>query len=383
MEMMLWLALVLIVYGYVGYPLLLIIIGRLFPKPVHKSFQQPFVSIIVSVWNEERVIARKINNLLQQNYPPEKIEIIIGSDGSTDQTSHIVRSFQDPRVILKESLVRSGKAAIVNYIVPQVKGDVIVFNDARQDLEVNAVQELVNNFTDPQVGCVSGELVFRPKAGATAEGISLYWTYEKCMRDYEARLHSMLGATGAIYAIRRSLFMPIPQQVVLDDMYVPFKIIEQGYRAIYDASAKAFDEVADTPQEEYRRKARTLYGNYQIFSLFKHMFNPFKSKIAIQFFSHKFLRVIIPLLMIIAFGLNGLLLDKPFYVTLFQLQIIFYVMALIGAIVRERKTGVLALVSKFCFVPYVFCLLNFSALIGFYRYLFAKQETTWQKAKTS
>ncbi len=383
MEIALWLALGVIVYGYIGYPLLLIIVARCCAKPVRKFFQQPFVSIVVSVWNEERVIARKINNLLQQHYPADKIEILIGSDGSVDNTHQIVRSFNDPRVILKENVVRSGKASIVNHIVPQAKGDIIIFNDARQELDINAVQELVNNFTDPAVGCVSGELVFRPNAGGTAKGISLYWTYEKCMRDYESRIHSMLGATGAIYAIRRTLFKPVPEQVVLDDMYVPFKIIEQGYRAVYDPTAKAFDDVADTPQEEYRRKARTLYGNYQMFGLFKHMFNPLTSNIAIQFFSHKFLRVIIPFLMIMVFGLNALLLDKSFYVTLFQLQLMFYAMALIGAMVRGYKTGVLAIVSKFCFVPYVFCLLNFSALIGFYRYLFAKQETTWQKAKTS
>ena len=140
--------------------------------------------------------------------------------------------------------------------------------------------------------------MFSDPDNPTAKGINLYWNYEKFLRFEESKIHSMLGATGAIYAIRRALYSPVPRQVVLDDMYIPLRIIQQGYRAVIDGAAKAYDEVASSPKEEHRRKARTLFGNYQIFGLFPGLFNPFQSPVAIQLFSHKFLRVIVPFLMI-------------------------------------------------------------------------------------
>ena len=167
----------------------------------------------------------------------------------------------------------------------------------------------------------------------------------------------------------------------MDDMFVPFKIIQKGYRAVLDTSAKAYDEVADSPREEHRRKARTLFGNYQIFWMFRGMFNPFKSPVAVQLFSHKFLRVMVPFFMIAVFFINWGLIGHGLYEVLFVLQAVFYIMALMGALARHQKYGILKLVSKLCYVPYVFCLLNFSALAGFFRFVGSKQEITWEKAR--
>lgn len=378
-----WLLVTFIIYCYFGYPLLLWITARLRPNPVRKGSCQPDISVVLSVWNEEDVIKEKLRNLLSLDYPKEKMEVLIGSDGSTDQTARIIRGFDDPRIRLIERPQRQGKMATLNELVQAARNEAIVFCDARQTFAPNAIRELVANLADRHVGCVSGELIFVEKGqeGGTAKGVNLYWNYEKFIRKHESRIHSMLGATGAIYAIRRELFVPIPTRVVLDDMYVPLQIIRKGYRAIFDESAKAYDQAADSPREEHRRKTRTLFGNYQIFRIFPDLFNPLRSPIAIQLFSHKLLRVLIPFFLILLFILNPLLTGEPLYQTIFYLQIAFYGMAVTGALSRHQKHGIFKLISRICYIPYIFCLLNFSALVGTLRFLGSKQEATWQKAR--
>ena len=382
MAFLFWTLLFLIIYCYFGYPLLLAGAALFMRHTPDSGKYEPTVSIVLSVWNEEDVIKHKIKNLLSLKYPAEKIEILIASDGSTDRTNEIICQFIDPRIQLVESPQRRGKMAALNELVAKAKHEVVVFTDARQIFDGNAVKVLVRNFNDPQIGCVSGELMLSEKEGATARGINLYWNYEKFIRRAESQVHSMLGATGAIYAIRRELFTEIPKNIVLDDMFVPLKIIGKGYRAILDSSAIAYDEVADSPREEHRRKARTLFGNYQIFWMFRRMFNPVKSPIAIQLFSHKFLRVMVPFFMIALFLINWHLAAGSLrYQILFDLQKLFYIMAVIGGLARHQKYGILKIVSKVCYIPYVFCLLNFSALIGFLRFIGPGQDITWEKAR--
>ena len=376
-----WILLGLILYCYFGYPLCLLVVSKFFAKPVKKEMIQPSISILMSVWNEEDVIRKKITNLLALDYPSEKIEIIIGSDGSDDHTNEIVRSFTDQRIQFIERKDRRGKMLMINELVRLANHEIIVFNDARQELPEDALTHLVSNFADPQVGCVSGELVFQNVDGTTAKGINLYWEYEKMMRNHEARIHSMLGATGAMYAIRRELFKEIPSNVILDDMYVPFRMIERGYRAVFEPMAKAYDKPAYDSQEEYRRKTRTLFGNFQIFQIFGHLFNPFTSPIAWPLFSHKFLRVLAPILMIGLISINLFLLTQPFYKLIFSLQIIFYIMAIIGLFSKNSTNTFISKVSKLCYIPYIFCLLNFSVLVGFWRFLYSNQSITWEKAR--
>jgi cellulose synthase/poly-beta-1,6-N-acetylglucosamine synthase-like glycosyltransferase len=376
-----WTLILLILYCYFGYPLILKILALYAQRPIQKRSFEPSLTVVISVYNEENVIEQKIRNLLSLDYPPEKIEIWIGSDGSDDRTNPYVQNIQDPRVHLLASPKRRGKMATLNDLIQHVRSEVIVFADARQMFARDALRQLVANFADPVVGCVSGELMFSSKEGATAKGVNFYWNYEKKIRKLESQIHSMLGATGAIYAIRRELYTPIPPNVVLDDMYVPLKIVEKGFRAVFDETAKAYDEVADSPREEHRRKARTLFGNYQLFFLLPQLFNPFQSPVAIQLFSHKFLRVIIPFFMIAIFILNIFLTHDALYNFIFKLQILFYGMAALGALLRHTKYVILKPISKLCAVPYVFCLLNFSALMGFIRFATMQQKVTWTKAK--
>jgi len=376
-----WFLLILIVYCYFGYPILIGLAAKCSRHQTQHGNNEPPVSIILSIWNEEDVIKKKIENLLSLDYPKEKFEILIGSDGSTDRTQDIIRQYSDPRIQLFENSHRQGKMFTINHLVEKAKSEIIVFTDARQNFEHDAIKNLVSNFSDPIIGCVSGELLFSKKDGATAQGINLYWNYEKWIRRNESDVHSMLGATGAIYAIRRELYTNIPVGIVLDDMFVPIKIIQQGFRAIFDPSAKAYDEVSDSPKEEHSRKARTLFGNYQIFWIFRAMFNPLKSPIALQLFSHKLLRILIPFFMIALLFINWNLLDVSFFADFFYLQIVFYGMAAIGGLARHQKYGILKIISKACCVPYVFCLLNFSALIGFFRFTRSKQDVMWKKAR--
>ena len=376
-----WIFLLLILYCYLGYPLSLCLLTKFISKPVQKANIFPQISIVLSVWNEADVIESKINNLLSLNYPKDRMEILIGSDGSTDKTNEIIKRFKNPRVHLFEGTQRRGKMATINELVSKSQSDIIVFTDARQMFSLDALKELMANFAQPDIGCVSGELIFSKKGGATARGINLYWNYEKFIRSQESKIHSMLGATGAIYAIRRHLYTEVPTNVVLDDMYIPLKIIQKGYRAIFDEKAQAFDEVADSPREEHRRKARTLFGNYQIFGILPELFNPYKNPVSIQLFSHKFLRVIIPFFMIAVVILNLFLLNESFYRQIFILQVIFYIAAVLGGLLRHKRTGALKWISKICYIPYVFCLLNFSALIGFFRFMGTGQTATWEKAR--
>jgi poly-beta-1,6-N-acetyl-D-glucosamine synthase len=384
MQFIFLISLFLIIYCYFGYPFLIYFFARFFRKKINKSPIEPTVSIVISAYNEEDCIADKINNLLSLDYPTAKMEIIIGSDGSTDKTNYILQSFTLPNLSFYAYSQRRGKMATINELVAKAKNDIVVFTDARQSFERNTIRELVANFNDQNIGCVSGELHFKSLTGAggTAKGINLYWNYEKFLRRCESQFHSMLGATGAIYAIRRELFTPIPQSIVLDDMFVPLRIIEQGFRAVFDANAKAYDIVADNPKEEYRRKARTLYGNYQIFYYFLGLFNPLTSPIAIQLFSHKFLRVVAPFLLILLFIKNVFIFNTSFiYQVFLTIQISFYLLALLGMLTKNRKYGSFKMVSKICYVPYVFCLLNFSALVGFLRFAKHKQTVTWEKAR--
>jgi biofilm PGA synthesis N-glycosyltransferase PgaC len=381
MTILFWSLLFLIFYCYLGYPVLICLLSKSFPKPVFKSSIFPSVSVVIAAHNEEDVIKAKLDNLFALDYPADKIEILIGSDASTDKTNAILQNYQDPRLHVFINAKRRGKMTTVNDLVEKAQGEIIFFNDARQLIDKDALKNLVANFADPSIGCASGELLFHKTEGGTAQGVNFYWEYEKFIRGHEARVHSMLGATGAIYAIRKLLYVPAPPEVVLDDMFTPFKIIEKGYRAIFDGSAHAYDKAAHSATEEYRRKARTLYGNYQIFSMFPGLFDPFASPIAIQFFSHKFLRVMVPFFMIILFPLNFILIDQGAYKLIFALQLIFYIAAFIGALARGQKYVIFKPIVKLCYVPYVFCLLNFAALAGFYRFIGAKQDTAWQKAR--
>jgi len=381
MSTVFWTSVIVIAYCYFGYPLATWLLARLRPNPVTKDELVEGVSIVFSAWNEQDVIAAKIRNLLAVDYPADKMEILIGSDGSTDNTNAIVEGIRDPRVRFFKHADRRGKMVTINELVAASCQPIIIFNDARQELAPNAVRELVKNFADPRIGCVSGELIFRPREGQAARGVGLYWQYEKFIRNCESVVHSMLGATGAIYAIRRELYQNVPADVVLDDMWIPLHIIKKGYRAVFDGAARAFDDVAATAEEEHRRKTRTLFGNYQLFSRMPEMLVPWRSPVAWQLFSHKLLRLAVPFAMMLTFVSSAALVSYPFFLLMFGLQVIFYLAAFVGGLSGGGESPHMRVVKRICYVPYIFCVLNYSALVGLWRFLGAGQRVTWQKAR--
>jgi cellulose synthase/poly-beta-1,6-N-acetylglucosamine synthase-like glycosyltransferase len=339
-----WSSLALILYGYLGYPCALAIRARLAPHPVRKRrFRRwaPGVSIIVAARNEARCLPARIENLFALAYPGPK-QIIIVSDGSTDGTARTLARYAD-RVELVE-IPTSGKAAALNAGVARARYDILVFADARQAFASEALNELVANFADPAVGGVSGELVLdcehdpraRADAGgasAVAEGVGLYWRYEKWIRRHESLVHSMLGATGAIYAMRRSLWRPLPAGTLLDDVLAPMRVVLQGHRVVFDDRARAHDRVAVDALAEHRRKVRTLAGNYQVLRLEPRLLNPFRNPVWLQYVSHKILvRLIVPYALIAWFVSSALLATEgAVYAVAFATQVGFYGLAAYGA----------------------------------------------------
>ncbi|MFA5014857.1 MAG: glycosyltransferase family 2 protein, partial [Actinomycetota bacterium] len=280
----------MVFYTYFIYPILIYVLSQFYKKPVRAKYLYPKVSIIVSAYNEEKNIENKIKALLELEYPENNIEFLIGSDGSIDGTDEVIKRY--PQIKFFKQETRQGKPSMLNFLVSKAKGEIIVFTDVRQRLDTKAVQEIVKYFENHKVGSVSGELHYEWEEGnKTAAGLGLYWKYEKFIRKSESRMGSMLGATSALYAIRRELFPVLPVDLILDDVYIPLKIVEKGYRAIFDKRARVFDKVFSDPRVEFLRKTRTLAGNYQLFFYLRELFNPFRGKISWQFFSHKFLRL--------------------------------------------------------------------------------------------
>lgn len=367
-----------IFYAYAGYPVLLEMARRFRPRKVRKGLYEPMVSVLIAAFNEEKYIGRKIQNLLEQDYPADNLEILIGSDGAQDGTDSIVSGIDNPRIRFFRYVTNRGKPNVLNSLMHEARGSIIVFTDARQRFEPDAVRQLVMNFHDPEVGCVSGELFFEKGEGTgAAAGMNAYWKYEKFLRRRESEVHSMLGATGAIYAIRRRLYVPVPPDTLVDDMHIPLSIVRSGFRAVFDASARAWDIPSREGRQEFTRKVRTLTGNFQIFERFGSLFLPWKSPVAFQLFSHKWLRLMVPYMMLFAGVSNVILAGSAFYRWLLAGQIFFYLLAALERLIETKFPGRRGPGA----MPYMFCLLNYSAFVALVRYLKKKPvSSAWEKA---
>jgi biofilm PGA synthesis N-glycosyltransferase PgaC len=263
MLILFYVSLGVILYTYVGYPLLLMLWRLVATKPVAKKDILPAVSVLISVHNEDRHIEERVKNLLESDYPRDKMEILVGCDGSTDQTLAIIKRLAEENGIrYLVSHERIGKPAMLNKLAQEAGGEIYVFADARQRFDLLAVRELVRCFGDENVGCASGELVIKDRGEGSGRGVGLYWNYEVCLRKMESATGSMLGATGAIYAVRREFFCGLPENMLLDDIFTPLKAIMAKKRAVFEPAARAFDVVSVSTEKEFMRKVRTLVGNF-------------------------------------------------------------------------------------------------------------------------
>jgi len=358
MKIMFWVSVCVITYTYVGYPLWLYVGSRLFAKPIHAAAYFPTVSVIMAVRNEADVLPRKLQNLLALQYPAGQMEIIVVSDGSTDATKQVLSTFTSDSLRAIIQVRHEGKASALNQAIREARGEIVVFTDARQMIEPGALKHLMAKFADPSVGGVTGELILdKSAAGKSLEGVGLYWKLEKKIRQWEASIGSVVGATGAFYAVRRNLLVTLPAGVILDDVYLPLQVVRQGYRMAFESQAVARESLQSSAAQEFRRKVRTLTGNYQLLQLAPWLLTR-SNPLRFQFVSHKLLRLLAPFALGSAL-LCAFLIPEGFYRLAAALQLFVY------------GSGVLALVRPklrpFGPLPdaaFAFVLMNTAAIVA-------------------
>lgn len=337
-EAIFWIALAVVAYVYIGYPLLLWIWSRVRPRPVHPQPADPPVSIVLAARNEAHHLGPRIENLLSLDYPPERVQIVVASDGSTDDTAAVLASFGSR--VTSVYLPAVGKAPALNAAVDAARHDILVFADARQRFAPDAIRALVAPLSDPGVGGVCGELVLDSESGGDAssigEGIGGYWRYEKWLRRHESLVGSTMGATGAIYALRRTYWQPLPADTILDDVLAPMRAVLASARVVFAAGACAFDSAVPAATE-LRRKIRTLAGNYQILWQEPRLLNPLANPVWVQYVSHKIGRLVVPWALA-ALLLSSLMLATTslVYAAACAGQLAFYALAAYGAILDKR-----------------------------------------------
>ena len=374
MKWVFWMSATFIAYTYLGYPLWLWIRSRWCRQPVRSGPYIPFLSIIMIVRNEEKVLPRKLRNLLDLNYPDESLEIVMVSDGSTDSTNQILSEHTaNPRVRVIFNPQQQGKAAGLNAAMSSVRGEIVVFTDARQQIEPDAIRVLVENFADPEIGCASGELMLGdPETGEAEQGMGVYWRIEKAVRELESAVGSVVGATGAIYGVRRKLLVNVPDEAILDDVYIPMHVVRRGARVIFDPRARAWDSPDQGTAQEFTRKVRTLSGNYQLLQLAPWLLTS-ANPLRFQFVSHKVLRLVVPFALL-ATLLASFLTPGVFYRGAVILQLAFYTLSFLG-LAHFLRRGPLARVAD---AARTFVLLNSAATVAFANFV-AGRKAAWSR----
>jgi biofilm PGA synthesis N-glycosyltransferase PgaC len=369
MKYLFWLAAGLIVYTYVGYACWLRVRTLWRSRPVQRGSSTPFVSIAMVVRNEQQILETKLKNLMELDYPTDRCQIIVVSDGSTDQTESILRAHgNDPRIHVVLNQLAQGKACGLNDAIDQAQGEIVVFTDARQTIEAGAVRFLAENFADPDVGCVSGALMLGDASrGESSQGLSLYWRIEKQVRKLESASGSVVGATGALYAVRRELLTHVPPGTILDDVYLPMQVVRQGQRVILDERARAWDDPNLGTDREFSRKVRTLSGNYQLLQLAPWLLSS-SNPIRFEFVSHKLLRLVVPFALAVLLAAS-FALRSPFYRVMLILQLVFYSLSVL-ALTRLVRGGIVARLAD---AAGTFVLLNGAAVVALANFVFGRR----------
>jgi cellulose synthase/poly-beta-1,6-N-acetylglucosamine synthase-like glycosyltransferase len=363
----LWLlSLAVIAYAYVGYPALIWLRARLQPRPIDRKPIRPTVSVIIAAWNEAETIGDKLDDLARQTYPAERTEVVVACDGSDDGTPWQARRAHDrygERLHVIELVEHRGKAAALDAAVAVAHGEVLVFIDARQPLSPNAIEALVENLADPDVGVVGGELVLTGDAPAGA-----YWKYEAFVRRCESINGSTIGVSGALYAMRRELWRDLPEETILDDVLVPMRARLAGKRVVLEREAMAFDRAAEHGRE-FHRKVRTLSGNFQLLALEPRLLSPFANPSWFGLVSHKLVRLFVPWAMVVAF-VTSFFLPEPLRVLAVSAQLATYGLAF----ARWLGGGRTSRLAKLCETVVV---LNAAALVGTLRFLRYGRRLQW------
>lgn len=387
MKLIFWISAGLILYAYVVYPLLLVLLASLrqvwddlsFALTRRNRRQQANtssvapVSLVIAAHNEESVIVEKMRNCAELDYPPERLEILVGCDACSDGTPELARQAAAPNTRIFEFPQRSGKPAMLNRLVPEARGEIVVFSDANTMLDPAAVRLLVRHFRNPRVGCVCGELrLASPSGGPRSEG--LYWRFETFLKFLESRLNLLLGANGAVFAIRRDLFVPLPPQGIIDDFLVAMRIRAQGYRLVYDPEAVGLEEAAGSLDHEFRRRVRIGAGNFHALRFTWRLLSPTAGPIAFSYWSHKICRWLVPFALPVAFAAALALAREPFYAASVAVGSAVVLLALLGHRLERQRVH-----RSICSVPYYFVSMNVALLLGFVRFLNGRQTAVWSR----
>lgn len=372
MEIMVWVAFGFIVYTYLGYPfgVWLLAKARGEEPAARQPEAWPSVTVVVAVHNEAGRATTKLRNLRALDYDPSILQILFVSDGSTDGTERSLSG--EPGVTLIAYPERRGKPHALNVALERATGEVIVFTDARQELEHSAVRRLVSRLLLPGIGAVSGELVHLDPATRSAASIGLYWRYEKWIRKSESRVASTVGVTGALYAIRRNDYAPLPPDTLLDDFVVPMLIARRGLRVLFEPGAIIHDELQQESSGERKRKVRTLMGNFQAFARHPWLFVPWQNPLFIQFLSHKVFRLFVPYAML-ALLVGSLAAHGALYAMLAAAQLTFYAIALPGFVLPAWRQ------RRFVNIAVVFLDLNWAAVLALFKFVRGRADARWEK----
>lgn len=370
---------VVIIYVYFGYPLLILVLARVRPRAVERGELTPSTTVLIAAYNEEMVIERKVRNTLALDYPADRLEILVVSDGSDDRTEAIVQQFRESNVRLL-ALPRSGKALALNEGVRASSGEIILFTDANVELEPESLRRLVAPFADASTGGVSGRKKYFVRHGAdsTEKGENLYWRWDQWQKRLESTFGSMFAADGAIYAIRRELFVPIEDAAQADDIAISTRVVLQGRRLLFEPSAIAWEEAPAEGAEEFRRKVRVT--NHSVRALLNLGSALWTSGFySVELLSHKLVRHLIPIFLVLLLLSTAYLAgESPPFRVILGLQLLFYLLALAGMVARRSSAGQ----WKIFAVPYYFCLVNAAALLGVASIARGRRVKTWSPRGT-
>ena len=374
-ELLFWLSGACVVYPYVIYPLALVVLARWRGRPVERSATgvRPTVSVVLAAFNEEATIVRRVREFLAV-FAQSGVtgEVIVVSDGSTDSTAERARGIDPATVRVVELEANAGKAAALSAGCAAARHDILVLADARQRWADDAVQRLLENFADPTVGAVGDAPWSSKSAPGTLAGVGLYWRFESALRRREGCVHSTVGVSGSIAAVRRTLFRAIPPGTILDDVYWPLCVAMQGYRVVYDERARAFDRLPECIHEEFRRKVRTLSGNYQLVARLPSALSPARNPIWLPFLSHKLMRLVVPWALLVLFACSTVL-PGPAYRAALLAQAACYALGLVGLL------GGVARTSRVASAAASFLVLNTAAWLAFWVWISGRSSGTWCK----
>jgi len=373
-----WVMAAVLVYVYAGYPLLLALIGTLVRRPKAAPGYFPTLSVLIAAYNEEIGIQKKVEQTLALDYPADKIEIIVLSDGSTDRTDEMVKDFMDPRVRLLRTPVRKGKTNAQNLGVEAAKGEVLVFSDATAAYHPKALEFLAANFADPRVGAVSGRYqYFDPKGNSpTGLGMIAFWNYENFIKMMQSRIRTITGCCGCIYSVRKSAYTPLPPDVI-SDLVQPLWAIQKGYRVVFEDRALAYEETTKSAKEEFSMRVRVVTRGIRGILSVSGLLNPFRyGWVSFQLLSHKILRWLVPFFLLLLLAGNALLWNQPGYRELFLLQGAFYGFVLLTMLAPLHR------IWKPLGIPLYFCTLNAAALCSVVEVLRGRKYVVWQTVRS-